>query len=165
MGGYRQWSRRRYTHVIPGNRRGPSPNVLYATVLAIGLTSDGVPYRTHATSANGLVDVTTVNTARARYSLQWYRKGARDAARRFAVWMYSPAGYEAAQSAALTVALASEVRQLDAIISAAWEERAGLDLDIGYLEKTVDESDIIETTPIRFYHNGHVETIEVTHGS
>ena len=152
------------THVIAGNRRGSAPPSLYATVLSIGAEPDGVHYTSYAARTDGGLDVTTVNTVRARYSVQWYRAGARDAARRFGVWVHSPAGLDAAAERALTCLQTSEIRQIDGVISNAWEERAGLDLDLGYLEKVMATSDSIETVPLELDFGGATTNFEVTHG-
>ena len=50
---------------------------------------------------------------RDRYSVQWYRTGARDAARSFALWTSSPEGLAQAASADVTVLRVSDVRQLE----------------------------------------------------
>lgn len=150
-------------NVIPGNDGGPAPNGLYASVLAISQAGDGVPYHTSSARPDGeTLDIQTINTIRATFSVQFYRKGARDLARRFAVWCSSPSGNTAALESGLTFLRTSEVRQLDSIISDDWEERAGLDLEIGYLERIAEVVDIISSAEIDVEADGEpFEHIEV----
>ena len=134
--------------VIEGNGDGSAPNELFASVLLITAEARGVPWTLYREGEGDMLDAPTIGTVRARYSVQWHRRGARDAARRFSLWLWSPEGMERAATAGLTIARASDVRQLDAIIADAWEERAGLDLDIGYLESVSQQVGAIGSVPI-----------------
>ena len=136
-------------HVIPGNDKGPAPKELYATVLLVTSTGQGVPYRI-VSNANVDVNDETVRTVRAQYSVQWFRKGARDAAQQFATWTSSFAGIQDAAERRLTFLGVSAVRQIDLIVSDDWEERAGVDLDVGYLESVTQQTTAIESVGIGF---------------
>ena len=73
--------------VRPANRQGPpASKALYATVLLVTDTGQGVDYNIPTARSDNDLDVETVRTVRAQYSVQWFRKGARDSARRFAAW-------------------------------------------------------------------------------
>ena len=79
--------------VIKGDQGAPAPKGLYASVLVISQAGDGVPYRTSSVNPDGqTLDIQTINTVRATFSVQFYRQGARDLARRFALWCSSPSG-------------------------------------------------------------------------
>ena len=135
--------------VRPGNQRGNVPDGLFASVLLIHQTIEGIPATALSLTEDSLsLDAGTLATVEDRYSVQWFREGARDAARGFSVWVYSPEGLQTAQDNGLTLRRVSDVRQLDEVVSGAWEERAGLDLHIGYTQKIHQTLDYIETVPI-----------------
>ena len=130
--------------VIPGFDNGPAPETLYASVLLIHQDIQGVP----VTVFDGGAEARTVATMRGRYSVQWFRRGARNAALSFAIWASSPEGREAADTRKLTYIRVSDIHQLDELVSEAWEQRAGLDLDLGYLQEAVGAAEYIERVPI-----------------
>ena len=103
----------------------------------------------------------TVAMVRGRYSVQWFRTGAHDAATRLSVWVWSPEGVAQAQQADLTVLRVSDVRQLDEVVSGAWEERAGLDIDVGYTQRIDQTVDYLKAAPIEVGAGGSTETITV----
>ena len=79
--------------VIPGNDGGPAPDGLFASVLLIHQDTEGIPATPMRLRADELsLDAPTIATVTGRYSVQWFRRGAHDAARRFATWVWSPAG-------------------------------------------------------------------------
>ena len=113
-------------NVIPGQVGGPSPTGPYATVLLIDEAAEGQEWtRDERVERAGepTADVTSYESVRVDWSVQWFRKGARDLARTFRFWAQSPLGVQAAAERGLTLYRTSGVRQLDAIISEAWEER------------------------------------------
>ncbi len=148
--------------VRPGNADGPAPSGLYASVLLIHNAIEGIPATAMSLASDGLsLNAPTVATVRDRYSVQWFRDGARDAARRLSVWVYSPEGLQSALDAGLTLLRVSDVRQLDEVVSTSWEERAGLDLHIGY-SQTIDQTlDYIQAAPIHVLEGEHREIVEV----
>ena len=130
--------------VIPGFDDGPAPETLYASVVLIHQDVQGVP----VTVFDGGAEARTVATMRGRYSVQWFRTGARNAALRFAIWASSPEGLEAAHSRQLTYLRVSDIRRLDDLVAEAWEERAGLEMDLGYLQEAVKPIEYIERVPV-----------------
>ena len=148
--------------VIPGNAGGPAPTDLFASVVLIHNAIRGIPATASRLTGDGLsLDAGTLATVEDRYSVQWFREGARDAARRFSVWVYSPEGLQSARDTGLTLRRVSDVRQLDKIVSTAWEERAGLDLHIGYTQTIKQTLGYIETAPIHVVEGEHKEIVEV----
>jgi len=146
--------------VIPANEPEtfPAPAGPYATVLLINEIERGDPYSQRTRNDDDSLTITTVRTARGRYSVQWYRTGAQDAARRFAIWVRSPGGTQWMLERNLTLNRVSDIRRLDAValdVSAGdeWEERAGVDLDLGYLVTLEETADAIATVGI----NVHVD--------
>ena len=122
--------------VIPGQAAGPAPKDAYATVILIDETADGFEWTSEApggTDAAPAVDQTAYESVNVSWSVQFFRKGARDYARTFRFWAQSPQGAAAAAKHGLTFYRTSGVRQLDEVVSEAWEERAGLDLYLGYV--------------------------------
>ena len=107
------------------------------------------------------LDALTIATVRGRYSVQWFRTGAHDAAKRLSVWVWSPEGVAQAQQADLTVLRVSDVRQLDDVVSGAWEERAGLDIEVGYTQKIDQTVGRLKAAPIEVGTGGSTETITV----
>ena len=152
------------THVLPGKDSFGAPNDLYATVLMITDPEIGTPSTTITDDGTTLEEHTT-RTVSARYSVQWVRKGARDAARRFAVWRASAEGLHAVNQRNLTVLPVSGIRQLDTLVDEEWEERVGMDVDIGYLESLTQAVDGAASTDIDIdLHLGgaSVEELEIT---
>ena len=148
--------------VIPANDGGPAPTDLFASVVLIHNAIEGIPATVSRLTEDGLsLDAGTLATVEDRYSVQWFREGARDAARSFSVWVYSPEGLQSALDAGLTFRRVSDVRQLDEVVSGAWEERAGLDLHIGYTQTIKQTLDYIETVPVHVREGEHIRIVEV----
>ena len=154
---------KRDTNVLSGNENGPAPNDLYASVLLIRSRSDGMP--SDRATQTGSIQSLTEAAVQDRYSVQWYRKGARDAAQRFRLWTASPEAQEYMDRVGLAFVRTSEVRQIDSIISDAWEERAGLELDIGYIQSLRQDVQEVQTVPIEIRSETNTETVEVIHDS
>ena len=122
-----------YNRVRSGNKGTTVPDGLFASLVLIHQAIEGVPATVMSLAPGGAdLNALTVATVRGRYSVQGFRTGAHDAATRLSVWVWSPEGVAQAQQADLTVLRVSDVRQLDEVVSGAWEERAGLDIDVGY---------------------------------
>ena len=148
--------------VRPGNQGGIAPDGLFASLVLIHQDIEGIPATAMKLSTDGLsLDAPTIAAVRGRYSVQWFREGARDVARRFSVWVWSPEGVAQAQKADLTVLRVSDVRQLDDVVSGAWEERAGLDIDVGYTQKINQTVGRLKAAPIEVGTSGSTETITV----
>ena len=94
------------------------------------------------------VQATVLGSIWATYSVQWFRTGAQDAAMMFQQWTSSPLGQLGAEQRGLTFQRCSAVRQLNEIVSAAWEERAGLDLTVSYVQRTDQQIGTIQTVPL-----------------
>lgn len=150
------------TEVLPGNPKGPTPQTLYATVLFVDDATPGTPYR-RWTDVDGDLRAQTLRDTGARYSVQWMRTGARDAARRFAAWLASPAGHDEAIRQHLVVRRLSAIRRLDTLIADDWEERVNVDLMVGYVEALSDPTAAIAAVTIDVRLGGEVvEEIEVS---
>ena len=111
--------------VIRGNDEddGKAPDELFATVLLIDDREVGLPILSYA-HAEG-IQVRSVR--RAVYSVQWFLKGAQEAADNFIMWASSGLG----RSPRFSIQRL-HVRQRDTIITSAWEDRAQMDLAINY---------------------------------
>ena len=82
-----------YNRVLSGNKGIPVPDGLFASLVLIHQAIEGMP-ATVMSLASGEADLNapTVATIRGRYSVQWFRTGAHDAATRLSVWVWSPEG-------------------------------------------------------------------------
>ena len=150
-------------HVIPGNDGGPAPDGLFASVLLIHQDIKGIPVTPMRLRADELsLDAPTIATVTGRYSVQWFRRGAHDTARRLATWVWSPAGLSHAERTGLTLRRVSDVRQLDDVVSGVWEERAGVDIEIGYTQRIDETVNYLRTVPVEVGAGGRTQTIEVT---
>ena len=114
---------------IPGNDSAPAPEEPYATVTLISSALDGTPYSRYG--ADGEEDA-TLGAVLADYSVQWLGEGSYERAHRFRFWCSTPLGIRHAHELGFTFNRCGPVRQIDAVISAAWEERSGVDLSIAY---------------------------------
>ena len=150
------------SRIRPGNQGGAVPNDLFATVVLIHQDIEGIPATVMSLASDEAdLDAPTVATVRGRYSVQWFRTGAHDAAARLSVWVWSPEGVAQAQKSDLTVLRVSDVRQLDEVVSEAWEERAGLDIEVGYTQKIDQTVGRLKAAPIEVGTGGSTETITV----
>ena len=143
--------------VIPGNDHGPAPQELYASVMLIHQDIRGIPVN----QFDGEAEIRTLATVRGRYSVQWFRDGAREAVVRFAVWTSSPEGLQAAGSRGFTVHLVSDIRQLDELVSESWEERSGIDIDIGFLYSLEHSVDSFGAVGVELGVDSGIHLIEV----
>ena len=151
-----------YNRVVSGNKGEPAPSGPFASVLLVHQGIEGIPATPMSLSADGLsLDAPTLATIRGRYSVQWFREGAHDAARRFATWVWSPVGLAHAGQEGLTVRRVSDVRQLDDVVSGAWEERAGVDIDIGYKQAIEATVPYLWSVPVEVGAGGRTEAILV----
>ena len=115
--------------VIPANDgpvpQGPEP---FVTVQTISRTPLGVP--------------DAVVTIRHQFSVQWFREGAEAAADQFFIWSRTPWAKVRAQALGFSIVLVGALRDLDEYVAMTVEERAGLELDVGYVQ--VDDGTVNE---------------------
>ena len=149
--------------VIPGNPKGPSPKGLYATVLSISELPEGYPWNREAerNAASVSAPVDTFESVDIEYSVQWYRSGARDAARLFRLWARSPMGIDAAARRGLTCYSVDGVRQIDAILSEEWEQRAGVDLRMGITNSARVDPALLQSIDIDIHFEGMTANLEL----
>lgn len=149
-----------YDHVLSGKQNFPAPNVIYSTVLLITPATIGTPSRRWI-EESGVYKYETVASVKDIYSVQFFRKGSRDAARRFAVWAYSPDARDSARAKAFTFHTIRNQREMGAIVSAEWEERFGLDLTIGYTQRYVADREAQSAITIAIGDGVHSERLEI----
>ena len=115
----------------------PEPGGLYATVFRVRDTPEGKNFNSY-TVDNRTITHQSITT---EWSIQWFNKGASDAARTFQVWAMSPAGSDAAAVRGLTLYSVSDAERLDRIDDTTyWEERVGIDVYIGIVLKFTSPS-------------------------
>lgn len=128
---------------LPGNlfiprketETGPAPKETYGTYLLMDDDPTGTGYQVPDDEADENAETVmerTVQTYTSFWSIQCFRKGAFDIARRLHLWLYSPLGKLELERRGLVFVMASTVRDLSDLVSRVWEERAGFDLTLGY---------------------------------
>ena len=142
-----------------------APKGLYATVQRVDPAIDqGSIERLYVDSDpnSNLLDSEATLRVAGSWSIQWYGgKGPGapspfDAARRFRLWVNSPAGIEFMQSGNFQFIHCSHERDLSSVVSdETWEIRAGLDLRLAYVLRLVSEVGIIEFIPLVFRGDAH----------
>jgi len=122
--------------VIPGNDNAPAPKGLYATVLQMANAQVGIDAKKYITvDGDDTVIDTKVNGWRiATYSVQFYRTGARDAAKAFRQYAHTPLGELFLQKNNLGWKQSGDVIQLDNKINGKYEERAALEIEVRFNE-------------------------------
>lgn len=144
--------------VIRGNQKAPAPVESYATVLFMTDLQHGFVWttesQTDAQATDGRLSVSVFDSSTVDFSVQFFRKGAHDLARRLRTWCRSPFGIEAAERRNLTFFDCGPVRQLDDVVSAAWEPRAGLDLSFGIVSSLVDDVVIADSVRTSLCYDG-----------
>ena len=122
---------------MPGNQsKTPPKGEPFCTVTLITERDDGTAW---VRPGDAIGSLATWMSHTLKYSVQWFRKGARDNARSFRSWARGPYGINMATDYGFTFIGTSEIRQIDEIVSSRWEERAGLDLSVG-IESCDDRS-------------------------
>ena len=138
--------------VIPGKQKGAAPTgEAYATVTHIVSLSEGHAWDRQTFNAGArAVESRSFQNIEARYSVTFFRKGANDLAAAFRLWAYTPTGNREAARRRLTFIRADDVRNADNVVSGEWEERAGLDIVVGYVarEENVHDIGLIEEVDI-----------------
>lgn len=121
--------------VVPGNDNAPAPAGLYATALLVEWTPHGLGSTRFAADPFGEDDLeaATWRPATADYSVQFFRDGAHDRARRFSLCASAPLGRAAAAARNLTLIRAGGALRLDALVTQRWERRAVVDLRLGFI--------------------------------
>ena len=151
-----------YNRVRSGNKGASVPDGLFASLVLIHQAIEGIPATVMSLAPDEAdLNALTAATVRGRYSVQWFRTGAHDAATRLSVWVWSPKGVAQAQKSDLTVLRVSDVRQLDDVVSGVWEERAGLDIEVGYMQKIDQTVGRLKAALIEVGAGGSTETITV----
>ena len=98
-----------YNSVLSGNKGTLVPDGLFASLVLIHQAIEGIPATVMSLASDEAdLNALTVATVRGRYSVQWFRTGAHNAATRLSVWVWSPEGVAQAQQADLTVLRVSE---------------------------------------------------------
>ena len=117
----------------------PRPPEPYSTVLLVDEVAPGSSWA-YESVAGGSISSLPLQPIRAYYSVQFYRKGARDLARAFRLWAHSALGILEAERLRLTFLRASVIRQIDSVRSEEWEERAALDMALEYVARLTEDT-------------------------
>lgn len=138
-------------YVIPGDDNNPRPNKPYATVKRVADIAVGVDqeiYRFNEADPENQIDITTVGSRVASYSIQFYRSGTLANARRCRRYPHTPLGRELLHKGGLVFKSASDVTDLSILLSSKIEERVAITMEFRYTEtddaQTVNSIDIVE---------------------
>ena len=126
--------------VIPCNDDNPRPRVPYASLLLV--EDDRLGYPIRRSLPNELTR--SLQHRRALFSLQFYRKGARDTALSFVTYAESENGLTDAEDYSFRVVFPLRYQRLDDIVGDAYEERALVNLGIDYLYVTDQDAGYID---------------------
>ena len=161
-------------YVIPGNDNGPRPQRLHATVLLIDDEKVGESNRhwTRVFDADGNVqgyELWQRDNHRAAYSIQFFGAGARAAAERFFAWAESEFALEDASLLKFSLWDLSKIRQIDTLVTDAWEERVGIDGVFMYWYDSRYTPGIVDTVPLSAFVDTmpgeYRDQFEITGGS
>ena len=122
--------------IIPAENTGPSPQNLFASLLLItnNLVGQGQTIYVSGENDDGheTIFAYTRTQYRSSYSLQFYRKGAVAAARKFRDWAETDLAKIEEDKREFRIANQINVERISEIISDAWEERASMELMIDH---------------------------------
>ena len=137
--------------------RGPAPLDLYASLILVDATPRGLPERRHR-AATG--DTELLSLVDAKYSVQWYREGASDAAALFLMWVESDESERFQLGAPpFTMEKAERLSLPHSLVGDRWEERAAVDLDISYFQTYTASVDRITDFDIAAKMEGGTEAV------
>lgn len=145
--------------VIPGNSSSPRPNVPYATVLRMNTEGRGIDSVTYSDGETD-VDATVKGVRHATFSVQFYRDGAYDNAETLLQYPATPAGNISLFSKGLRWVRASEVRQVDTLISDRMNDRAAVDITVRYVHTITQTVNRIDTIDLTVNHSQETDTRE-----
>ena len=142
--------------IYPGNinKSRPTKNDLFGTVLLIVDRRYGVPEELERTRDDGFTWIIVRSRRVAKYSVQWFRDGASEAAQRFDEWVDSSRGILESEKRDFQIEsnLGFDnhglLTQLDEIESDEFEERMGLNLSIAYLQESTYNAGRIQNIPL-----------------
>lgn len=151
--------------VLIGQGDIPSPNEPYATVIERKSDRHGTP----STRYSDNDDITKSNyEARqwswASFSINFFRAGAHDLARALRSYEYNPAGQLILEQNSVVFQNMSDVRNLSAVQSGKFEQRAQVDLEVQFIEVStvaVNSLDSAEITIEAGFETDITETLEV----
>ena len=154
--------------VVVAEQSRPARNETYGSfkflpTLQVG--EDEVLTTNNVTPGSTLVDTKIRGTRRAIFSVQFFRAGAYDIARRLLNYHLTPMGLLIMKRNDLVFGSVSDVKALDQIVSDRWEEHAGVDLEFFYTETRVEEWPSIGTVSTAIDKTDttdYTETVEVT---
>lgn len=127
------------SNVIPGNDNAPAPNSLYATVLVISITGEGIDSEIARDASDDTeIDLNIKGNRIGNFSVQIYREGAADVIESLLSFGASSVGQYWLEQNNLTWRRASDTRNLDAVMGGEWEERRSVDIELKYTSTKVD---------------------------
>ncbi len=126
--------------VIISEQHAPAPNGPYCTIKYLPDTDIGIDSEIARNNVDDDTqsDVRLIGIRNAFFSVQFYRAGAYDNARKMQNYHQTPTGRLLLEAGFLTFRRVSQVRAIDTIVSDKFEDRAGIDLEFIYVPGIVE---------------------------
>ena len=149
------------SNVIPGNDNHPAPNSLYATVLIISITGEGIDSEVARDADDDTeTDLNIKGNRIGNFSVQIFRAGAADAIESLLSFGASSVGQIWLEENNLTWRKASDTRILDAVMGSKWEERRSVDIELKYTSTKVDTVNSLASAEINIELTDSIDTTE-----
>ena len=138
-----------------------SPDGTYATVRQMMADNRGMDWTATANIEQGTgVTVHAITPVQSVWEVNFYRKTADripfELARQFRAWLYGSIGLLEVRRRGFALQRTSGVRQLDSLAGQQWEERAQVDVYLGYYQKVMEDWESIDTVPLDISTSGDI---------
>lgn len=134
--------------VYPGNTDRPEPDeeTAFGVITLVNSVAEGHPW------SRGVTPRYTYESNRLTYQVQFYRKGAHDAAYQLRLWGMSQHGVTTAKGLGFSVIRFRDIVNVSNIIYDSWEERASLTFSVGVVRILSVDSEYYDTLCIDINH-------------
>lgn len=155
-------------YVISTYDNDPGPNVLYATVLPINIRMEGLDSEIARDneSDDTKSDLHIAGNRIGTFSVQFYRSGAGDAALNLMAYPATSVGQIYMAENSLTWRKHGDILDIAAIMGSKFEERKGVDIEIGWMATNTDIVNALASAEITVNLDSdgvtYQETLEVT---
>lgn len=149
--------------VIPANENGTLPKSLFATVFIPDFDPTGHDSRSYEAieGDEDHLEETHEGQRIVTASVQFFKKGALDSAKKLKNRISFSKHLQEMQLAGLGLVDVDQVRDLSAIVSSEWEQRAQLNITFHVVSVETMPVDIYDKFPVSINVDGHISTTEV----
>ena len=150
--------------VIPGNDHGPQPQELHCSVLVVDDTQRGQGGITEIGATGGGPYTQRYDVdRRATVSVQWWRTGALETARRFANWLDTQAGLDSENGLGIRLQPPFRIKNLTDVLAGEMEARSSMDLIVDYGHRAVTTMPAVEIFGLEVCMDNISETVNIRH--